>query len=175
MDNNKISTSIQYQISNIVLFNDVFVNWSNFNNKLKKGPEEIKQYLLEMWNNLIKSLKDRNDIIAKDKEKDVNINDFDVTYNKTKNETSIFFLTLPDYEYQDGASKYVAIALTPKMPRYFTLEYSKSFIDNSTCWYVGEFAIQNKQKVHHNYGKSDNMRLSWFAGYIVGLLESENL
>ena len=175
MNNNKISTSIQYQMSNIVLFNEVYGNWINFNDRIKKGPEEMKQYLLEMWNKIKLSLKDRNDIIVKDKEKEVNINDFNVTYNRTKNGTSIFFLTLPDYEYQDAASKYVAVALTPMIPRFFTLEYSKSVVDGNTCWYVGEFVIDNNQKKHCNFGKSDNMRLSWFAGYIVGLLESENL
>ena len=31
---NKISTSIQYQFTNAKLFNEIFANWKNFNEKL---------------------------------------------------------------------------------------------------------------------------------------------
>lgn len=58
-------------------------------------------------------------------DKEVTIKDFDITFNKTKNNTKVFFITFPDYEFYDSASKYVAIALTKDKPRYFTLEYSK--------------------------------------------------
>lgn len=173
--NNKISTSIQYQISNIVLFDQVYKNWVNFYGNIQKGPEVMKHFLFDMWNKLKEYLKNNQEIIVKDIDKEVSINDFDVTYNRTKNGTSIFFITLPDYEYQDAASKYVAIALTPKMPRFFTLEYSQSSLNSETCWIVGEFAIIDNQKSHFNYGKADNMRLSWFAGYIIGMLEENNL
>ena len=173
--NNDISTSIQYQISNVVLFDQVYKNWVNFYEKIQKGPEEMKHFLFDMWNKLKLDLKNNKEIIVKDIDREVSINDFDVTFNRTKNGTSIFFITLPDYDYQDAASKYVAIALTPKMPRYFTLEYSKNSLDSSTCWFIGEFAIIENHKKHINYGKADNMRLSWFAGYILGMLEANNL
>ena len=78
-------------------------------------------------------------------------------------------------EHRDAASKYVALALTKNMPRFFTLEYSEKIMTQELCWVIGEFLITpNGQKQHNNYGEVDNDRLSWFAGYILGLLESEN-
>ena len=38
-------TSIQYQLSNNVLFNEVFGHWSEFSNVLRQGPDEMKKYL----------------------------------------------------------------------------------------------------------------------------------
>ena len=172
---NKISTSIQYTISNIKLFNDVFYDWGNFNERLKKGPEEMKKYLLETWENLKNNLKQKDNIILKDIDKEVSLSDFDVTYNVTKNGTSVFYITFPDYDYTDAASKYVALALTPEKPRYFTLEYSEHFLDHTPCWVIGEFVIEGNDSRHINYGTTDNMRLSWFSGYVMGKLESENL
>ena len=172
---NKISTSIQYQISNVKLFHEVFGNWKTFNEELNKGPEMMKKYFLEMWNRLKNELINNDNLIIKDIDKEVGASDFDVTYNKTKNGTSVFFITFPDYDYTDAASKYVALALTPIKPKYYTLEYSEHAINHTPSWVVGEFVIENSKKKHINHGTSDNMRLSWFAGYILGKLELENL
>lgn len=175
--NNKISTSIQYQISNVVLFDSIYSDWKNFNEILNNGPGAMKKYLFDMWNKLKDDLKNDEKLIIKDLDKEVSLSDFDVTFNKTKNGTPIFFITFPDYDYKDGASKYVALALVHGMPRYFTLEYSEHIADNSPCWVVGEFVLDLdiKDIKHINYTTVDNMRLTWFAGFIMGLLESKNL
>ena len=49
MDNNerKISTSIQYQLSNVEMYYDVFAKWDSFNAILEKGPNEMRKYLFE--------------------------------------------------------------------------------------------------------------------------------
>ena len=60
------------------------------------------------------------------------------------------------------------------MPKYYTLEYSENVIDHKPCWSIGEFEIENSRLKRVNYGTVDNMRLSWFAGYILGKLKSEN-
>ena len=170
----KISTSIQYQLSNVVLFNEIFGNWNNFNDTLDKGPAEMKKYLFDKWNKIKENLKSNNNLVIKDIDKEISVDDFDITFNRTKNGTSVFFITFPDYNYTDGASKFVALALTPNMPRYFTLEYSKHAIDSSPCWVIGEFIIAENKKKHINYDTTDNMRLTWFAGYILGKLEVKN-
>lgn len=176
LNNEKISTSIQYQLTNVKMFKEVFGNWENFNNFLTQGPNIVKMYLLQEWNELKEQLKNNEKLLLKDLDKIVTVNDFDVTFNKTKNGTSVFFFTFPDYEYRDAASKYVALVLTKNMPRYFTLEYSEKIITKELCWVVGEFFINSDGKIqHNNYGAVDNDRISWFAGYILGLLESENL
>lgn len=176
MDNNgKISTSIQYQLTNVKLFNEVFANWENFNSRLSAGPEEMKKYLVELWNTVKDKLKDNEKLELKDINKVVTEADFNVTVNKTNNGTNVFFISFPDYEYTDGACKYVALALTPNMPKYFTLEYSKHAMENTPCWVVGEWVIENSNSEHKNYGAVDNMRIEWFAGFIINKLNSENL
>ena len=174
LNNQKISTSIQYQLTNVKMFKDIFEDWKNFDSLLSQGPDIMKMHLLQEWNNLKENLKNNKGILLKDLNKDVTINDFDITFNRTKNGTSVFFFTFPDYEYKDPASKYVALALTKNMPRYFTLEYSENIMTHELCWVVGEFFITPNGKGHNNYGEVDNDRLSWFAGYILRLLESEN-
>ena len=134
----------------------------------------MKEYLLNMWNALKNELKDNEKFEFNDFDKEVTIEDFDITFNKTNNGTSIFFITLPDYEKRDAAAKYVALAFTNNGPRYFTLEYSEHVIDNTPCWIVGEWAIRDGRKAHTNYGSVDNMRLSYFAGRVVGMLEVVN-
>ena len=49
MDNNegKISTSIQYQLSNVGMYYDVFTKWDSFNAILEKGPNEMKNTCLK--------------------------------------------------------------------------------------------------------------------------------
>ena len=169
-----IKTSIQCQLSNNVLFNEIG-RWREFNNVLQQGPNEMKKYLYEKWNYVKNELRKNAEIEIQDLDKIVTVNDFDVTYNKTANGTSIFFFTFPDYDYRDAASKYVALALTKQRPRYFTLEYSEHFITHEPCWVVGEFVVEENKKLHKNLGRADNQRITWFAGYIMGLLEAEGL
>ena len=166
-------TSIQYNISNKAIFDEVFTNWPNFNKLLAKGPDAVKQFLYENWVYLKKVLTDNKELEVVDADKEVTVNDFDVTFNKTENGTPVFFITFPDHDFNDASSKYVALALTKKRPRYFTLEYSFNHLENKRCWVIGEFYINNNSKAHKNYGPVDNMRLSWFAGYILGMLKSE--
>jgi len=174
--NGKISTSIQYQLTNVKMLKEVFEDWKKFNNLLMQGPNVVKEHLLQEWNELKEQLKNNEKILLKDLDKNVTVNDFNVTFNKTKNGTSVFFFTFPDYEYRDATSKYVALALTKNMPRYFTLEYSEKIITKELCWVVGEFVPNLDGKIkHNNYGETDNDRMTWFAGYILGLLESANL
>ena len=181
-DVKKISTSIQYQLTNVKIFDDVFLDSKHFNDLINQGPKAMKKYFLQEWNELKQKLANDEKLIIKDLNKNVTIDDFDATHSKTKNGTDVFFYSFPDYEYLDATSKYVALALTKNFPRYFTLEYSKSHsFDNSTqkivekpSWVVGEFFIDNSRKAHKNYGQIDNDRLSYFAGFILGILEAQN-
>ena len=175
LNNQKISTSIQYQLTNVKMFKEIFENWKNYYSILLQGPNVMKMHLLQEWNDLKENLKNDERIFLKDLNKNVTINDFDITLHKTENGTNIFFFTFPDYEYRDAASKYVALALTKNMPRYFTLEYSEKIMTHELCWHIGEFLITPEgQKRHNNYGSIDNNQLSSFIGYVLGLLETEN-
>lgn len=171
---NKISTSIQYQLTNIKLPNDVFANFEDFDELLKSGPDSIKLYLLNQWNAIKDIMSYREDIEMKDIDKEISIDDFEVTFNKTKNGSPIFFITFPDYEYNDGASKYVAIAITRQGVKYYTYEYSQK-ITGGTNFVIGEFYIKDGKFAHNNYGTSEDERMSWFAGFITSFLETQNL
>ena len=166
---NKISTSIQYQMTNVKLFDEIFANWRSFNEKLQAGPNIMRKQLCDEWNNIKKILKQRDDLIVKDIGKEVTVNDFDITFNKSDSGVSIFFFKFPEYEYNDAASKYVALALTPAMPRYFTLEYSESFLTKERQFVFGEFKVDEntRTKKHINYGVVDNDRITFFAGLVL--------
>ena len=170
----KISTSIQYQLSNIKLPNDVFANFEEFDALLKSGPDSIKQYLVDQWNAIKDIVKYREDLEIKDFDKEISIDDFEVTFNKTKNGSPIFFITFPDYEYFDSTSKYVAIALTVQGVKFFTYEYSLNKT-GEPCWAIGEFYIKDGKFAHNNYSTSEDSRMSWFAGFITSFLETLNL
>lgn len=166
---NKISTSIQYQMTNVKLFDEIFANWRSFNEKLQAGPNIMRKWLCDEWNNIKEILKQRDDLIVKDIGKEVTVNDFDITFNKSDSGVSIFFFKFPEYEYNDAASKYVALALTPAIPRYFTLEYSESFLTKERQFVFGEFKVDEntRTKKHLNYGTVDNDRLTFFAGLVL--------
>ena len=173
----KITTTIQYQLTNVKLFNDIFTNWSEFNECLKKGPEAMKEKFLNDWNIVKEYLKNSEKFIVQDFEKDVSKDDFDITINKTKKGTNVFFFSFPNSEYRNAASKYVALVLAPNRPRYITLEFSKSILDNKETFVLGEFYIDEKEnkKMHKNYGQVDNDRITYFAGYVLGMLDGENV
>lgn len=167
----KKRTSIQYQLSNVLLFDYVFYDWYMFNQLLSFGPDSMKKFLYDEWNRVKDILLKENKFIINDAEKNVTVNDFDITVNKTSKGTTVYFFTFPDYEFTDAASKYVALALTYGKPRYFTLEYSIHHLSNTPSWVIGEFYIEDNKVAHRNYGSVDNMRLSFFAGYILEILD----
>lgn len=170
MNDKKIETSIQYQFTNVRLFNKIFTDWASFNEALNSGPENMKKYLYLEWNKLADELKKNDKILIKDIDRNITINDFDITVNSINN-IFIFYFSFPDYQYNDAASKYVAIALTPGMPRYFTLEYGKDIFKDTNVWYIGEYYLKDGKRCHKNYGQVDNMRLTFFSGYICELLK----
>lgn len=176
MENRK-TTSIQYQYTNVKLFREIFYNWKEFNAQLNKGPDAMKEYFLSQWAGLRDSLKNREDLVIRDLYRIVSKDDFDVTVNKTSKGTPVFYFTFPDYDFRDGASKYVALSLGAPMPRFITLEYSEHQANKELCWVVGEFAIdrQTNSVKHNNYGTVDNNRLSAFAGYVMGILEAQGV
>lgn len=171
--NNKISTSIQYQLSNVVLFNEIFGNWLTFRQILEAGPERVRKFLLDKWNEVREKLKDDDNLIIKDMNKKVTIDDFDATLTKTEEGFNVFIFTFPDYEYKDAASKYSALILNPEFPRYFTLEYSENFLTKEECYVVGEFCIEKNRIQHKNYGTLNNCELSSFTVCIFDILKHE--
>ena len=71
MNNKRLETSIQYQFTNVRLFNEIFYNWAKFNEILKSGPENMKDYLFSEWNKLTIELKKIDKITIKDINKNI--------------------------------------------------------------------------------------------------------
>ena len=76
-------------------------------------------------------------------------------------------------KYMDATGKYIALALTPNAPRYFMLEYSENKETHEPAWVIGELRLNNGDVEHRFIDAVDNMRLTWFAGYILGMLDAE--
>lgn len=175
----KILTSVQYHLTNNYLFNEIYGNWQNFNQVLNAGPESMKQFLCDLWNKTKNDLLQNPNVIIRDVDKEITPNDFDITLNSTNGGIKIFYFTFPsiDIEKPEPACKYVALALTPNMPQYFTLEYS--YIPEPypvgplgrNFWVAGEWAIIDKNKKHYNIQSIDNDRLPYFAGLIKTVVE----
>ena len=171
--NNKISTSVQYQFTNVYLFDLVFKRWATFNKDLTKGPKYIKNNFCLEWDRLKTVLLNKQNVEIKDKDKIVGPNDFDVTINHTNGGKIVFFFKFPKYDYFDAASKYVALALMRDNPRYFTFEYTKSVTTQEKQFVIGEFYMDNNQKKHRNYGATKNDGIDFFADFVIKLLNKE--
>ena len=160
-------------MSCVRLVNVIFGDWEDFKNALEAGPNIVRSYLLDEWRRV------RDELVADpnkevlDANRELSINDFDITINKTKKGTQVFFITLPDYDYRDATGKYIALALTPNAPRYFMLEYSEDKETHEPVWVIGELRLNNGDVEHRFIDVTDNMRLTWFAGYILGMLDAE--
>lgn len=179
----KHSTSIQYQLTNRVLFDNIFLHWDEFNNSLVKGPVYMKTYFVDEWNKLKDFLITKNieDVEIKDIDRVVSEDDFDAQLVTTKKNFPVFFFSFPDYEdyidydsnFIDPVSKYVALALTDNLPRYFTLEYSKDYMSGEARYVIGEFYIDGNELAHRNFGSIENKSLEDFAVLVCQYLDSE--
>ncbi len=167
---NKIKTSVQYQVTNVLLFDHVFHNWYMFNQILTMGKDMTKKFLYTEWNRIKDILIKEDRTILSDADKEVTVDDFDA-YALKSSVGPIYFFSFPDYEETDAASKYVALALTFGTPRYFTLEYSYNILENKPSWVIGEFFIKDNSKRHNNYGSIDNMELENFQKQVIDILE----
>lgn len=167
------STSIQYHLTNDYLFKEVFINWDVFVANLNKGPDNMKEYLLNLWNNVKENLKNLDGLEVSDINKEVTVDDFNITFNKSQTGVPVYFFVFPDCDFVDASSKYIALAMTKSKPRYFTLEYSQNYFTKEQNFVMGEFFIENNKKTHANYGSIDNSRLAYFAGRVMDILDNK--
>lgn len=171
--NGKIQTSIQYQLTNNKIFEDVFAKWNVFSSWINQGPTKMKEFLFNEWYETKRLLTLNPNLIVKDFNRQVSIVEFDIKYIPTTTGIPVFYLIFPDYKEGDGASKIVGLALCEKRPRYFTLESAIRYENNSLTYVVGEFYVdyQTRSKKHNNYGFVDlNVDLKQFSSFIEQIL-----
>ena len=160
----KKQTSRAYIMSQRKLRNEIYSKWNDFYRILNQGPQEMKKYLCDLWNSIgIEEINPEFELI--DFERVVTENDFNVTMN-ILNGINVFYFILPDSDFEQAQAKCVALALTPKIPRYFTMEYSSDFMTGELIFVMGEWSIEENNFIHKNYVVIPNGTIANFAHHI---------
>lgn len=166
----KKKTSRAYMLSHIVLRNEIYGKWNEFHDHLNKGPENMKQYLCDLWYSITQD-KINQDFYLADEERKVTIDDFNVTANMLSN-MQIFYFIFPEPDSFMAQAKCVALVLAPNMPRYFTMEIMKE--ENRQKQYiVGEWKVKDRQFVHYNYGRMEKNTIDAFSYCLGSILQAE--
>lgn len=158
----KRKISIHYYLTHMEIRNLVFEEWDKFNELLSEGPDALKDYFCLLWNKLKKKYENRYDLDVIDINKEIKKTDFGISYSVLEKEMKSFNFIMPKPLTDYGQAVYVSVVLTSKIPRYFTLEYSKS--DNKDVYVVGEWKIdfENDDYMHKNYGIIDTSNIREF-------------
>lgn len=166
-------TSILYHLSNRKLEADIIFNFGEIISIFNRGPEFVKEYLLDSWNDVKTQLLEYSDIKILDADRIISKDDFNVTFLSTEKEEPIYFVQFPDSSNNIAESKCVAFALTAKCPRMFTMEYYTSFETGESGFVIGEweFDYVNVEFIHNNYGKLRNKTIEHFVSRVVELLK----
>ena len=167
MDN---ETSRAYIASHIKLRNEVFGNWQAFNKALCSGLDVMKKYLSDMWNSITE--KDTmNGFRINDLNRSISESDFNVTHN-VLNGINVFYIIFPEPTIIQAQAKCVAVALTPNLPRYFTMEISSNYFTKEPYYILGEWQIENGCFKHVNYGPLNHNTIESFASGILQILNN---
>ena len=162
-----METTKGYYLTHILLRNIIFYDFKLFNEKLNKGPEVMKKYLLELWNSIDEN-KFKPGTVLKDKEINVVENDFNITVNEV-NGIKIFYITFPETSSYSIQAKAIAIVLCKDFPRYITMEgWTKE--ENTQNYTLGEWEIYKGSFVHNNYGKIPRNTIECFSTSVKELL-----
>lgn len=159
----KRKLSIHYLLAHMEIRNLVFEEWTKFNELLAQGPETLKEYFCFLWSKKKEEFIDRYDLDVIDLNKEIKNSDFGVSYSVLDKEIKVFKFTMPKRVTDYGQAMCISIVLTSKLPRYFTLEYSKE--PNGEYFYVvGEWQIdfENDDYMHKNYGTIDKPNIGEF-------------
>lgn len=156
--------------SHILLRNEIYAHWREFDECLKRGPQAMKQYLYNLWYSITNETINQ-DYCLVDEERKISPNDFKITTNSYNN-IQIFYFTFPEPEVFMAEAKCVALALTPNTPRYFTMEITSK--ENEDKKYViGEWRLKDNQFVHYNYGAMEKDTVDAFAYCMEVIIKAE--
>ena len=163
----KRKASIHYFLAHMQIRNLVFEEWTKFNELLSQGPEALKDYFCMLWNKQKEEFIDRYDLDVIDIDKEIKKEDFGISYSVLDKQIKVFNFTMPKPITDYGQAVCISIVLTSKLPRYFTLEYTKNS-DGQDCYVVGEWQIdfENNDYMHKSYGSIENQNTGEFLGKI---------
>lgn len=168
----KRKTSIHYFLAHMEIRNLVFEDWTKFNQLLSQGPEVLKEYFCDLWEKQKNKFLDRYDLEVLDLDREIKKEDFGISYSVLDKELKCFNFIMPKPLTDYGQAVCISVVLTSRIPRYFTLEYSKNF-NGQNCYVVGEWQIdfENNDYMHKNYGALDTSNTADFLGRINSILD----
>lgn len=171
----KRRTSIHYFIAHMKIRNLIFEEWQKTNELLNQGPEALKQCFCELWNDLKEEFKNREDLEITDMERQIEPDDFEISYSVLDNNIKAFTFVMPKSLTDFAQAECVTLVITPKIPRYFTFELSEK-IDSQKCYVIGEWQIdfENNDYKHKNYGSIEELNIGKYLGRINKILRAEN-
>lgn len=145
--------SINYLLGHMEIRNLVFEEWPKFNELLSQGPDALKEYFCSLWNKRKEEYKERYDLDVIDIDREIKNSNFGISYSELDKGLKAFNFTMPENLNDYGQALCISIVLTSKIPRYFTLEYTKNS-NGQDCYVVGEWQIdfENDDYMHKNYG-----------------------
>jgi len=166
-------TSILYQISNYKIEYDVIHEYGKMCKIFNNGPEAVKDYLVDTWNETRENLMNREDIEVLDIERVISKQDFKVTFNLTSKKEPVFFITFPEYNNHISESMCVALAITEARPRFFTMEHKLGINGTDEEFSLGEieFKYLTNEFRHNNYGILERKTVTNFATRVLNLLQ----
>lgn len=168
-----MKSSRAYYMSHILLRNEIYVNWNKFVEAFKLGPDEMKTYLVNMWNG-IDNKYFKEGIIISDIDRKVSKEDFDISVEYI-NDILTILIVFPAVDSYMAQARAVAIALGKENVRYITLEvwteqeimlFEKYKDEQPLRYTVGEWELNGTDFEHINYGKLPEATMECFISCI---------
>lgn len=171
---NDYYTSIQYQLTNNKIFDDVFAHADEFSKILFAGPESLKKYLVEQWESIRTDFKNKNFQNVVDIDRPVTESDFVVTGYKISEDIRSYIMAFPVSSRPDASCEVIALTVVKGRPRYFTIEASEHAMNQARCYVIGEWYVdENGRKAHRNYGTVEKINMEEFMRFIEKQVETQ--
>lgn len=164
-------SSIHYIMAHKKIRDLIFEDWEKTNLLLNEGPETLKQYFCKLWNEVKLELEYTDEIDIIDLDREIKPDDFSISYSILDNEMKVFNFKMPKPLTDYGQAVFLALVLTKRIPRLFTLELGRK-VSRENCYLIGEWQIdfKNNDYVHKNYGIIDTDNIGEFLGKINEIL-----
>ena len=164
-------TSINYIMSNEKIRNLVFEEWEKFSILISQGPDTLKEYFCNLWNETKIEFEYLDDIDVTDLDKEIKPEDFNVSYSVLNNGIKVLNFIMPKPITCYGQVVYLSLAITKKIPRLFTLKLSKNKSGNN-CFSIDEWLIdfENNNYRQINYKTIDEPVITNFLDKINDIL-----
>lgn len=164
--------SISYFFANEEIRNLIFEEWEKINTLLNNGPEILKEYFYKKWNEIKFELEFTDDIDIIDLDKNIEPNDFDISYSILNNRMKVFNFIMPKIRKEANQVLCCSLLITGKIPRYFILE--KKELEE---YIVGEWRMDfiNNNYIYNELSKLNEYNIGNYLGEISKMVSIQNI